>query len=212
MHSRAFRGLIVGLGNPGPQYLQTPHNMGFLAMDALFAASPDRWLPMNAPVAKCDLHRGELAGAAWLVLKPQTYMNRSGDAVGPLARWYRIPPEQILVVHDELDLQTGSLRFKIGGGAAGHKGILSISQALGTNDFPRLRLGIGRPPTGHDPAAYVLRNFSADSQDVLAKVLSTTVSAIRTFCEEGLTKATQELHSTQRKKPGTGQDQPANLP
>ncbi|WP_045220621.1 aminoacyl-tRNA hydrolase [Desulfonatronum thioautotrophicum] len=211
MHSRAFRGLIVGLGNPGPEYLQTPHNMGFLAMDALFAASPERWHPMRAPVAKCELRRGDIAGAAWLALKPQTYMNRSGDAVGPLARWYRIPPEQILVVHDELDLQAGSLRFKIGGGAAGHKGLLSISQALGTTDFPRLRLGIGRPPSGHDPAAYVLRNFAAESKSELTEALATAVSAIRIFCEKGLADGMQELHSKQRKKSRTGQDQSLNL-
>lgn len=200
MQSRCFHGLIVGLGNPGPEYEHTPHNMGFLALDALFSASPGAWRTISAPTGKCELYRGEISGAAWLAVKPLTYMNRSGDAVGPLARWYRIPVERILVVHDELDLAPGSLRFKLGGGAAGHKGILSIVQSLGTNEFPRLRVGIGRPPAGHDPAGYVLRSFPAEGLAALAETLASAVTAIRTFCTKGLTLGMQELHGNQRKK------------
>ncbi|SMP43204.1 peptidyl-tRNA hydrolase [Desulfonatronum zhilinae] len=199
MQSRGFRGLIVGLGNPGPEYERTPHNMGFLALDALFSASPNVWQAVKAPVGKCELHRGESNGSTWLAVKPLTYMNRSGDAVGPLARWYRIPAEQILVVHDELDLPPGVLRFKMGGGAAGHKGILSIVQSLGTNAFPRLRVGIGRPPSGHDPAGYVLRPFHGEGLAALSGTLTTAVTAVTMFCTKGLAAGMQELHGSQRK-------------
>lgn len=200
MQTRGFHGIIVGLGNPGPEYERTPHNMGFLALEALFSAFPRAWRTMSAPTGKCELHRGEINGATWLAVKPLTYMNLSGNAVGPLARWYRIPAEQILVVHDELDLAPGVLRFKLGGGAAGHKGILSIAQSLGTNDFPRLRVGIGRPPSGHDPAGYVLRPFYAEGLATLPETLTTAVTAINSFCVKGLTLGMQELHGSQRKK------------
>lgn len=199
MQSRGFQGLIVGLGNPGPEYERTPHNMGFLALDALFSTSPDDWRAVKAPVGKCELFRGESSGSTWLAVKPLTYMNRSGDAVGPLARWYRIPVEQILVIHDELDLPPGVLRFKMGGGAAGHKGILSIVQSLGTNAFPRLRVGIGRPPSGHDPAGYVLRPLHAEGLAALSETLNTAVTAITMFCAKGLALGMQELHGSQRK-------------
>lgn len=199
MQTRAFHGLIVGLGNPGPEYEQTPHNMGFLVLDALFSASPGAWRQVSAPTGNCEIHRGGINGTPWLAVKPLTYMNRSGDAVGSLARWYRIPAEAILVVHDELDLGPGSLRFKMGGGAAGHKGILSIVQSLGTNVFPRLRIGIGRPPSGHDPARYVLRPFHAEEMAALPETLTTAISAIRTFCTKGLSLGMQELHGSQRK-------------
>ncbi|WP_031387482.1 aminoacyl-tRNA hydrolase [Desulfonatronum thiodismutans] len=205
MQSRGFHGLIVGLGNPGPEYERTPHNMGFLALDALFSASPGAWGVVKAPVGKCELHRGGFNGSTWLAVKPLTYMNRSGDAVGTLARWYRIPAEQILVVHDELDLPPGTLRFKMGGGAAGHKGILSIVQSLGTNAFPRLRIGIGRPPSGHDPAGYVLRPFHAEGLTALPDTLTTAITAITLFCAKGLTLGMQELHGSQRKSLVPGQ-------
>lgn len=198
MPSQGFQGLIVGLGNPGPQYLLTPHNMGFLALDALFAATPGFWQATKTPIAKSELWRGDIAGSSWLALKPLTFMNRSGDAVGPLAHWYRIPFEQILVVHDELDLQPGSLRFKMGGGAAGHKGVLSIIQSLGTNAFPRLRLGIGRPTAGHDPASYVLRTIHPAMQETYSEALATAAASIMTFCRRGLTMGMQELHGKQR--------------
>lgn len=198
MQSQTFRGLIVGLGNPGPEYRCTPHNMGFMALDTLFESASPPWLHTGSPIRNCEVRRSELAGERWLAVKPLTYMNRSGDVVGPLSRWYRIAPEHVLVVHDELDLQPGMLRFKLGGGAAGHKGILSVSQALGTNAFPRLRLGIGRPPAGHDPAAYVLRTISPELNPVFSETLKRAVKAISTFCTKGLTAATQELHRAQR--------------
>lgn len=201
MQDQSFRGLLVGLGNPGREYQCTPHNMGFLALDAFFESASPQWLQAGSPIRNCELWRSELAGERWLAVKPLTYMNRSGDVVGPLSRWYRIPPEQVLVVHDELDLQPGMLRFKMGGGAAGHKGILSVTEALGTNAFPRLRLGIGRPPAGSDPAAYVLRSISQESMPVFSEALKQAARALTAFCTKGLAAATQELHSAQRQSP-----------
>ncbi|GAB6059188.1 hypothetical protein JCM31598_23050 [Desulfonatronum parangueonense] len=115
--------------------------------------------------------------------------------MGPLIRWYRLGPEDLIVVHDDLDLQPGMLRFKMGGGAAGHKGILSIATALGTNEFARLRLGIGRPPKGHDPAGYVLRNIQPELTAVYSDVLDKSASALTTFCTKGLPAAMMEYHS-----------------
>ncbi|SDB55502.1 peptidyl-tRNA hydrolase, PTH1 family [Desulfonatronum thiosulfatophilum] len=208
MINQGFRGIIVGLGNPGTEYHRTPHNLGFLALDALFAARHSTWRIISSPVPKCELWRGDFGGETWLAAKPSTYMNRSGDAVGPLIRWYRLGPENLIVVHDDLDLQPGTVRFKMGGGAAGHKGILSISSALGTNEFARLRLGIGRPPKGHDPAGYVLRNIQPELDSVYSEVLGKSANALTTFCTKGISVAMMEYHSNP-KLPSPGQTQSA---
>ncbi|HDQ39854.1 MAG TPA: aminoacyl-tRNA hydrolase [Desulfonatronum sp.] len=190
-----FQGLIVGLGNPGLRYLDTPHNFGFLALESFLKASEDKWAVIPCPAFKCELWRGDLDGKKWLAAKPLTYMNLSGDAVGPLARWYKLAPEHILIVQDELDLPWGRLKFKKNGGAAGHKGILSISNALGSNAFFRLRIGIGRPGPGQDSASYVLRRFSESERIAVAEVLTRAVKAISTYCLLGPMAAMQALHA-----------------
>ena len=195
MGDESFKGLIVGLGNPGPQYIHTPHNFGFLALDALLESPRGRWTRASCPVPQCELWRGVLDGRKWLAAKPLTYMNLSGRAVGPLAGWYKLEPEQILVIQDELDLPLGVIRFKQGGGAGGHKGIASIASALGSASFFRLRIGIGRPFPGMDPAAYVLRRFSDADQEAAAEILAETVTALIAFCLQGPAKAMQTLHS-----------------
>jgi len=121
--------------------------------------------------------------------KPQTYMNSSGQSVAPLARFYKIPLEQLMVVHDDLDLPFGTLRLRPLGGTGGQKGMESIVKLLGTRDFPRLRVGIGRPPGRMDPADYVLHDFDPPQQDLLPEVLDTAVKAIRTFVLEGIEAA-----------------------
>lgn len=191
-----FKGLIIGLGNPGPQYRHTPHNFGFLALESFLETPEGRWTSIPSPTPKCDLWRGELDGKKWLAAKPLTYMNLSGDAVGPLARWYKLDPENILVVQDELDLPLGCLRFKQGGGSAGHKGILSIATALNANSFFRLRIGIGRPEPGQDPASYVLRRFSGSAQDAVVDIVSLAAKAMLLFCRQGPTAAMQTLHAS----------------
>lgn len=195
MSESAFKGLIIGLGNPGLEYRFTPHNAGFLTLDRVLEAHADRWSLLSSPVPKCELWRGTLLQAKWLAAKPLTYMNLSGEAIGPLARWYKLAPEQLLVVHDELDLPQGTLRFKQGGGAAGHKGILSITSSLGTNMFYRLRVGIGRPATDMPTAGYVLRRFSAAEQAAMEQTVRRAAQAVHDYCMLGPVKATQRLHS-----------------
>ncbi|MDD2724436.1 MAG: aminoacyl-tRNA hydrolase [Methylovulum sp.] len=146
--------LIVGLGNPGRQYEKTRHNAGFLFLDTLLADYRGSWqleAKFQGSLAECSIAYHKL-----LLLKPGTFMNRSGQAVGKVARYYKIPPEEILVVHDELDFDVGVVKLKKGGGHAGHNGLRDIIAHLGGNDFYRLRIGIGRPAAGKVVADYVL--------------------------------------------------------
>lgn len=195
MSENSFKGLIIGLGNPGPEYRFTPHNAGFLTLDRILESHSDRWSVLSSPTPECELWRGTLFQAKWLAAKPLTYMNLSGEAIAPLVRWYKLTPQQLLVVHDELDLPQGVLRFKQGGGAAGHKGILSIAASLGANLFYRLRVGIGRPAAGMPTAGYVLRRFSAAQQAAMEQTVSRAAQAVYDYCALGPIKATQRLHS-----------------
>ncbi len=146
--------LIVGLGNPGQQYEKTRHNAGFLFLDYLLSEVSAHW----GSEAKFQALQSAavVAGSRQILLKPQTYMNKSGFSVQAVANYYKISPQQILVVHDELDLQPGVVKLKQGGGHAGHNGLRDIISCLGGNEFLRLRLGIGRPPAGGNVANYVL--------------------------------------------------------
>ncbi len=146
--------LVVGLGNPGRQYEKTRHNVGFLFLDYLLGDSSSLW----SHEAKFQALQANamLAGTRLLLLKPQTFMNKSGSSVGAVARYYKISPEEILVVHDELDLEPGVVRLKQGGGHAGHNGLRDIIANLGGREFLRLRVGIGRPRSGGNVADYVL--------------------------------------------------------
>ncbi len=146
--------LIVGLGNPGRQYEKTRHNVGFLFLDYLLSDSTSLW--SNESKFQALQANVMLAGTKQLLLKPQTFMNKSGLSVGAIARYYKISQEEILVVHDELDLEPGVVRLKQGGGHAGHNGLRDIISSLGGRDFLRLRLGIGRPRPGANVADYVL--------------------------------------------------------
>ncbi|MBV8778389.1 MAG: aminoacyl-tRNA hydrolase [Alphaproteobacteria bacterium] len=150
--------LIVGLGNPGLRYAKNRHNVGFVAVDAIarrhgFPAFRDRF--------KGELSEGVLAGERRLLLKPQTFMNESGEAVLAAASFYKIPPSEIVVIHDEIDLRPGKLRVKRGGGAAGHNGLRSIDARLG-QDYWRVRIGVGHPGVKELVQPYVLQNFTAD--------------------------------------------------
>jgi len=150
--------LIVGLGNPGSQYQKTRHNAGFLFLDHMAEACLSSWAvesKFHGVVSNCLI-----AGKKVTLLKPQTFMNKSGLSVGAVARYYKIKPEEILVAHDELDLSSGVVKLKLGGGHAGHNGLRDIIQNLGEKEFYRLRFGIGRPSAGKKVADFVLSNAS----------------------------------------------------
>ncbi|MFI3186667.1 MAG: aminoacyl-tRNA hydrolase [Methylococcaceae bacterium] len=157
--------LIVGLGNPGLQYEKTRHNVGFLFLDRLASDANCGWVKE----ARFDGLLAEIAitGVRLMLLKPDTFMNRSGQSVGKVARYYKLLPEEILVIHDELDFDVGVVRLKKDGGHAGHNGLRDIIAHLGSRDFYRLRIGIGRPPSGVKVADFVLSSASKSERDLI---------------------------------------------
>lgn len=176
------RVLLVGLGNPGKEHRQNRHNVGFMAIDRLSSAYG---IAMGRVQNKAVLGDGRIAGRRVIMAKPQTFMNRSGNAVGPLARYYRIAPENILVIYDDIDLPPGTIRLREAGGSGGHNGMKSIIQHLG-QDFPRLRLGVGRPHGKMPPAAYVLQDFGKEDEILLEAMLDKAMQVVETFLEEGV--------------------------
>ncbi len=179
--------LIVGLGNPGQKYLETRHNAGWHLLDTIVKDNPQ--FRFDEKRSKALIAKGELAGTKVALVKPQTYMNLSGEAVGPIARFYKIPPERILVAFDDLDLPPAKLRLRPKGGAGGHKGMRSLIQHLGTEEFPRLRLGIGRPPGRMPVEAYVLQKFRADEWQEMLLTYEQGVAAVEIVLSEGIDMA-----------------------
>ena len=178
--------LIVGLGNPGPRYHDNRHNVGFMVVDAL---ADDARIPIRRVEFRALVGKGTLENEPAILAKPQTFMNDSGQAVAPLMRFYKIPNEKLLVVHDDLDLPFGTLRLRPRGGAGGQRGMGSIMAKLDTQDFARLRVGIGRPPGRMDPADYVLQSFSDEEEDLLGRTLEQARAAIELWLEEGIEEA-----------------------
>jgi len=181
------RYLLVGLGNPGREYQDTRHNIGFRCADAFTRAHGLTY--ENKKRSKAIVAEGTVAGQRVLVAKPQTYMNLSGSAVQGLAAFYRIPPERILVIYDDLDLPAATLRVRAKGGSGGHRGMADIIRRLGTQEFPRIRFGIGRPPTRMDPADYVLQRFSADEEPLIAEAVERAVAAVGLWLRDGIDAA-----------------------
>jgi len=184
--------LLVGLGNPGARYRDTRHNVGFMVVDQFVETLGGAWR---------QKYQGQLAdvsahGERLWVLKPETYMNRSGQSVGPAAHFYKIAPTDVLVVHDELDLPFGRVRLKQGGGAAGHNGLKSVSSALGSNDYLRLRIGIGRPGPEFSGkgADYVLQAFAPEEQPLLGDVIRQASDAISDVLKNGLSAAMNRVN------------------
>jgi len=177
--------LIVGLGNPGRQHRENRHNIGFMLLDRLAARHS---ISLGRVQQRAIVGDGRILNQPVILAKPQTYMNLSGDAVGPLANFYKIPPERLLVIYDELDLPFGTLRLREKGGAGGHNGMRSIINHVGQS-FPRLRLGIGRPPGRMAPSAYVLQDFSVADQPLLAQILDEGITAVETVLREGINLA-----------------------
>lgn len=189
--------LVVGLGNPGREYRETRHNIGFMVIDRLCIAMRTSLSRMQS---KALVGVGSLEDRKVVVAKPQTFMNLSGQSVGGLVRFYKIPLGHLLVVHDDIDLPLGTLRLRPGGGSAGQKGMESIIQQLGTQDFPRLRMGVGRPPGQKNAADYVLQRFSKDELEILSLVLQRSEAAVRTFLGEGLTAAMNKYNGGLQEK------------
>jgi PTH1 family peptidyl-tRNA hydrolase len=185
--------LIAGLGNPGPDYRDNRHNVGFMVIDKLaeIAGISIRRMERRALVGK-----GEFADARLVVAKPQTFMNDSGKAVASLLKFYKVPVECLLVVHDDLDLPFGTLRLRPSGGTGGQRGMESIAEKLGTRDYARLRIGIGRPPGRMDPRDYVLHDFDPGEQDHLPAILATAVDAIGLFIREGMDEAMNRFNGS----------------
>lgn len=186
------RFLIVGLGNPGPRYAATRHNAGFFVLDELAGRLGGSF---KAHKAHADLLEGRLAGQPVVLAKPRSYMNESGGPVVAVSRFFKIPIERIVVVHDELDLPFGTLRLKRGGGEGGHNGLKSTSAALGGKDYARVRFGIGRPPGRQDPADYVLREFGAAERKELALFIDRAADAAEAILVKGLEAAQNEFNS-----------------
>lgn len=181
---------IVGLGNPGPQYARNRHNIGFQTVD-LFARRHQ--IELNKMQHKARLGDGWVGQGGQrekvLLIKPLTFMNSSGEAVAPLVRYYDIDPADMLVIMDDLDLASGTIRLRPNGSSGGQNGLKSIIKLVGTQDFPRLRVGIGRPPGRMDPADYVLQNFSAGEEEVFGPLREKIADAIETWIFEGVEAA-----------------------
>jgi PTH1 family peptidyl-tRNA hydrolase len=169
--------LIVGLGNPGPRYAQNRHNVGYQCVERL---ARRHGLPLGRMMFKASVTSGHIAGTKTVLARPLTFMNLSGLAVRPLLRWYRIAPADLLIIYDDLDLPLGKIRLRQQGGSGGHKGMSSIIEALGTEAFPRLRVGIGRPVHG-EPPDHVLSDFTPDERMVMDEALEQAVAAVETF-------------------------------
>jgi PTH1 family peptidyl-tRNA hydrolase len=182
--------LIVGLGNPGRGYADTRHNIGFICLNH-FARS--HGIKFDKKQAQARTGSGEIAGNSIILAKPQTYMNLSGQSVILLVRKFHIDPESLVVIHDDLDLPLGKIRIRRGSRSGGHKGINSIISHLGSHDFHRIRIGIGRPDTGEieedDTVSFVLSEFTPEEQKVIDQVIPTVSEAILCLLTDGLTTA-----------------------
>jgi PTH1 family peptidyl-tRNA hydrolase len=188
----ADRWLIAGLGNPGPGYAGNRHNAGFLTADTLAARAGARFRAGKFRALAAD---GRLAGRSVTIIKPLTFMNESGAAVAGFAGFYRLGPEQLVVIHDELDLPFGSVKLKLGGGDGGHNGLRSVTAHLGSREYYRARIGIGRPPGRMDPAVYVLRDFAAPERAELPLLLEGAADAVEMLLTDGLAAAQNAFHS-----------------
>jgi PTH1 family peptidyl-tRNA hydrolase len=185
--------LIVGLGNPGEKYSETRHNVGFQVVERL-AGQAD--LRFGESKWKAQVCKGALAGQAVVLAKPQTFMNLSGEAVAPLAAYYKVEPENIIVIHDDLDLDCGRIKLAAQGGAGGHNGIKSLIQHLGTRSFSRVRIGIGRPPQFMPVERFVLARFDGHEAPVMAEAVDRAVEAVDLIVAKGLAAAMQVIHGS----------------
>ncbi len=182
--------LVVGLGNPGSKYRETRHNIGFAVVDRL--AERHR-IGLSQEKFDGRFGSGRVAGHKVFLLEPETYMNRSGESVGPAARYYEIAPERIVVVHDEVDLELGRLKVKRGGGHGGHNGLKSLVDALGSRDFVRVRCGVGRPERG-SVSDHVLGRFESEERPVADELIEIAADAVEVVLRDGPSEAQNQFH------------------
>jgi PTH1 family peptidyl-tRNA hydrolase len=185
--------VVVGLGNPGPRYAGNRHNVGALVVDELAARIGGKF---KAHKAGADVLEGRLGGRRVVLAKPRAFMNVSGGPVVGTAKFFKAEPAGLVVVHDELDLPYETVRLKLGGGDNGHNGLRSITKSLGTKDYHRVRVGIGRPPGRMDPADFVLRDFSSTERKELAFVLDRAADAVEALVANGLEAAQNTFHAS----------------
>lgn len=184
--------LVAGLGNPGPQYELTRHNVGFLVADVLADRTGTKFGVHKR--SRADVAETHVARVKTVVVKPRGYMNLSGGPVGITAKFFHIAPDSVIAVHDDLDLDFGVVRLKRGGGEGGHNGLRSLTSALDTRDYLRVRVGIGRPPGRMDPADYVLKPFSSAERKELGVVVEEAADAVELLIEHGLEAAQNRVH------------------
>jgi peptidyl-tRNA hydrolase, PTH1 family len=185
------RWLIVGLGNPGSQYAGNRHNVGFGVADVLAERAGGRF---KRDRSRAQVATARLTGVPVILVKPMTFMNVSGRPVATLRTFYKLPGDRIVVIHDELDIPFDDIRLKFGGGDNGHNGLRSVTAALGSRDYYRIRVGIGRPPGRMDPADFVLRDFSTAERKVLPDILNRSADAAEVLLARGLVAAQNEYH------------------
>jgi PTH1 family peptidyl-tRNA hydrolase len=185
--------LIAGLGNPGREYKDNRHNVGFMMIDRIAVRLNARGMKVQSKAIVMDARHGDYK---LLLAKPQTFMNLSGQSVQGLTHFYKVPLENLIILSDDLDIPFGTLRIRASGGPGGQRGLGSIIEKLGTKDIPRLRIGIGRPPGRMDPAKYVLQNFSRDEVNELSSILDRGADAVFAFVTEGLNKAMNEYNGS----------------
>ena len=187
--------LVVGLGNPGKQYENTKHNIGFMVVDAIADSVPHTPWREKQRAEVCSI---TVAGEKVLLVKPQTFMNVSGESVGPLMRYYKIDPSDVYCIYDDMDLPVGKLRIRPNGSSGGHNGIKSLITHLGTENFPRFRVGIGRPLPQWSVIDHVLAPFSEESQEKVQKGIKDTVKAVLGTLEVGIDKGMNQFNPKRR--------------
>jgi PTH1 family peptidyl-tRNA hydrolase len=183
--------LIAGLGNPGPRHAANRHNVGFRCVERLAVSLG---LTFDKRQKRALVALGTCHERRVVLAKPRTFMNESGRAVVPLARFYRVPLERSLLIYDDLDLPLGTIRMRPEGGSSGHRGMRSVIEHFGTQRFPRLRIGIGRPSGSMDPAAYVLQDFSVDEEFLLDETLGRAVAAVEIWLDAGIESAMNQCN------------------
>ncbi|MFF5206581.1 aminoacyl-tRNA hydrolase [Streptosporangium sp. NPDC000396] len=193
------RWLVVGLGNPGPEYAGNRHNAGFMVLDELAARAGGRF---KAHRSRAEVLEGRVADAPAVLAKPLSFMNLSGGPVKALADFYKVEPARVIVVHDELDIPYGALRAKLGGGDNGHNGLKSITKTLATKDYLRVRFGIGRPPGRMDAASFVLRDFATAERKDLPFLVDRAADMVESLIKAGLEPTQNTFHTGDLKVSG----------